>query len=243
MENREKYYTPHIKSVPGDFGKTVLMPGDPLRAKFIAETFLENPVLVNNVRGIQGYTGTYKGVKVSVMASGMGMPSIGIYSYELYNFFGVENIIRVGSAGGMAESVKVRDVLIGMGASTNTNYAAQYNLQGTFAPIADYQLMKLAIEEAEKIGASYKVGNLLSSDVFYNADPSITPKYAKMGVLGVEMEAAALYMNAAYSGKRALAICTVSDHLLTGEALDADLRQTSFTEMMEIALNVAVRMD
>ena len=242
MENREKYYTPHIKAVPGDFGKTVLMPGDPLRAKFIAETFLENPVLVNNVRGIQGYTGTYKGVKVSVMASGMGMPSIGIYSYELFNFFGVENIIRVGSAGGMAESVKVRDVLIGMGASTNTNYAAQYNLQGTFAPIADYQLMKLAIEEAEKIGANYKVGNLLSSDVFYNADPTITEKYAKMGVLGVEMEAAALYMNAAYSGKRALAICTVSDHLLTGEALDADLRQTSFTEMMEIALNVAAIM-
>ena len=234
--------TAHIKAEIGDFGKTVLMPGDPLRAKFIAETFLENPVLVNNVRGIQGYTGTYKGVKVSVMASGMGMPSIGIYSYELFNFFGVENIIRVGSAGGMAENVKVRDVLIGMGASTNTNYAAQYNLQGTFAPIADYQLMKLAIEEAEKIGANYKVGNLLSSDVFYNADPTITEKYAKMGVLGVEMEAAALYMNAAYSGKRALAICTVSDHLLTGEALDADLRQTSFTEMMEIALNVAAIM-
>ena len=242
MENREKYYTPHIKAVPGDFGKTVLMPGDPLRAKFIAETYLENPVLVNNVRGIQGYTGTYKGVKVSVMASGMGMPSIGIYSYELFSFFGVENIIRVGSAGGMAESVKVRDVLIGMGASTNTNYAEQYKLQGTFAPIADYQLMKAAIDEAEKLGVSYKVGNLLSSDVFYNADPDITPKYAKMGVLGVEMEAAALYMNAAYLGKRALAICTVSDHLLTGEALDSDARQTSFTDMMEIALNVAALM-
>ena len=240
--DKSKFYTPHIKATPDDFAKTVLMPGDPLRAKFIAENFLSNAVLVNNVRGIHGYTGEWKGQRVSVMASGMGMPSIGIYSYELYNFFGVENIMRIGSAGAMHESVKVRDIIFGMGACTNSNYAAQFNLQGQFAPIASYDMMKIAIEEAEKIGARYCVGNLLSSDIFYNADPSITPKYAKMGVLGVEMEAAALYMNAAYAGKKALAICTVSDHLLTGEALDADARQNSFTEMMEIALNTAIRL-
>ena len=237
-----KFHTPHIKAEPSDFAKTVLMPGDPLRSKFIAENFLENARLVNNVRGIQGYTGTYKGTPVSVMASGMGMPSIGIYSYELYNFFGVDNIIRVGSAGGISERVKIRDVIIGMGACTTSNYAVQYGLEGTFAPICDYELMKAAIVEAEKIGASYAVGNILSSDIFYNADPSAREKWTGMGVLGVEMEAAALYMNAAYAGKRALAICTVSDHLLTGEALDADARQNSFTDMMEIALGVAVQM-
>ncbi len=237
-----KFHTPHIKAEPSDFAKTVLMPGDPLRAKFIAENFLENARLVNNVRGIQGYTGTYKGVPVSVMASGMGMPYIGIYSYELYNFFGVENIIRVGSTGGTSERVKIRDVIIGMGACTTSNYAVQYNLEGTYAPICDYELMTSAIEEAKKIGASYVVGNILSSDIFYNADPTAREKWTRMGVLGVEMEAAALYMNAAYAGKRALAICTVSDHLLTGEALDADARQNSFTDMMEIALGVAVEM-
>ncbi len=237
-----KFHTPHIKAEPGDFAKTVLMPGDPLRSKFIAENFLEDARLINNVRGIQGYTGTYKGTPVSVMASGMGMPSIGIYSYELYNFFGVENIIRVGSAGGTSDKVKIRDVIIGMGACTTSNYAVQFGLEGTFAPVADYELMRAAIAEAEKIGASYAVGNILSSDIFYNADPTAREKWTKMGVLGVEMEAAALYMNAAYAGKRALAICTVSDHLLTGEALDADARQNSFTEMMEIALGVAVEM-
>ena len=236
------YPTPHINATPEDFAKTVLMPGDPLRAKFIAENFLENARLINNVRGIQGYTGTYKGVPVSVMASGMGMPSIGIYSYELYNFFGVENIIRVGSAGGTSHKVKIRDVIIGMGACTTSNYAVQYNLEGTYAPICDYELMTAAIEEAQKIGASYVVGNILSSDIFYNANPAASEKWTKMGVLGVEMEAAALYMNAAYAGKRALAICTVSDHLLTGEALDSDARQNSFTDMMEIALGVAVQM-
>ena len=237
-----KFHTPHIKAEPADFAKTVLMPGDPLRAKFIAENFLEDARLVNNVRGIQGYTGTYKGVPVSVMASGMGMPSIGIYSYELYNFFGVENIIRVGSAGGTSHKVKIRDVIIGMGACTTSNYAVQYNLEGTYAPICDYELMTAAIEEAQKIGANYVVGNILSSDIFYNANPAASEKWTKMGVLGVEMEAAALYMNAAYAGKRALAICTVSDHLLTGEALDSDARQNSFTDMMEIALGVAVQM-
>ena len=237
-----KFYTPHINATPDDFAKTVLMPGDPLRSQFIAETFLENAKLVNNVRGIQGYTGTYKGERVSVMASGMGMPSIGIYSYELYNFFGVENIIRIGSAGGISPDVKLRDIVIAQGASTTTNFAVQYGLEGTFAPIADYQLMRRAIEEAEKIGASYKVGNLLSSDIFYNADPEASKKWQRMGILGVEMEAAALYMNAAYAGKKALAMCTVSDHLFTGEALDAESRRTSFTEMMEIALNTAINM-
>ncbi len=241
--SNNKFHTPHINASPEDFAKTVLMPGDPLRSKFIAETFLENAKLVNNVRGIQGYTGEYKGKRVSVMASGMGMPSIGIYSYELYNFFGVENIIRIGSAGGISTDVKIRDIIIGQGASTTTNFAVQYGLEGTFAPIASYELMKVTTEEADKIGASYKVGNLLSSDIFYNADPDASKKWQRMGILGVEMEAAALYMNAAYAGKRALAICTVSDHLFTGEALDAQSRQNSFTEMMEIALNTAIRFE
>ena len=240
--DKSKFYTPHIKAAPEDFAKTVLMPGDPLRAKFIAENFLENAVLVNNVRGIHGYTGTYRGERVSVMASGMGMPSIGIYSYELYNFFGVENIMRIGSAGAMNESVRVRDIIFGMGACTTSNFAVQYGLEGAYAPIASYDMMKIAIEEADKIGARYVVGNLLSSDIFYNANKDASKKWTDMGVLGVEMEAAALYMNAAYAKKRALAICTVSDHLLTGESLDSDARQNSFTEMMEIALNTAIRL-
>ena len=236
-------HTPHIKATSADFAKTVLMPGDPLRSKFVAETFLENPRLINNVRGIQGYTGTYKGVPVTVMASGMGMPSIGIYSYELYNFFGVENIIRIGSAGGLADNVQLRDLLIGMGACTNSAYQNQYNLNGNFAPIASFDLLREAVKEAEALGVRYQVGNLLSSDVFYHADPNFNDGWYKMGVLGVEMEAAALYMNAAKAGKRALAICTVSDHILRGEALDADARQNTFTDMMKIALNIAVTMD
>ena len=235
-------HTPHIKATSADFAKTVLMPGDPLRSKFVAETFLENPRLVNNVRGIQGYTGTYKGVPVSVMASGMGMPSIGIYSYELYNFFGVENIIRIGSAGGLADDVQLRDVIIGMGACTNSSYQEQYGLGGSFAPIASYEMLEAAVEEAKALGVRYKVGNLLSSDVFYHANPKFNDGWYKMGVLGVEMEAAALYMNAAAAGKRALAICTVSDHIMRGEALDADARQTTFTDMMKIALEVAIKM-
>ena len=237
------YPTPHINATPEDFGKTVLMPGDPLRAKFIAENFLTDARLVNNVRGIHGYTGTYKNTKVSVMASGMGMPSIGIYSYELYNLFGVENILRVGSAGALQTSVQVRDLILGMGASTNSAYGTQYGLGGTFAPICSSELLKTAVAESEKIGARYHVGNLLSSDVFYNADPNFNQKWIEMGVLGVEMEAAALYMNAAKAKKRALAICTVSDHIITGASLDAEARQNSFTEMMEVALNTAVFMD
>lgn len=234
--------TPHINATPADFAKTVLMPGDPLRAKFIAENFLENARLVNNVRGIQGYTGTYQGTPVSVMASGMGMPSIGIYSYELYNFFGVENIIRVGSAGAISEQVKVRDVVFGMGACTNSNFAEQYRLPGNFSPICDFDLLSSALEEAKKIGVRHHVGNLLSSDTFYSDDPTDSVKFAKMGVLAVEMEAAALYMTAARAGRRALAICTVSDHVVTGESLSSEERQTSFTDMMEIALRTAIAM-
>ena len=235
-------HTPHIKATSADFAKTVLMPGDPLRSKFIAETFLENPRLINNVRGIQGYTGTYNGVPVSVMASGMGMPSIGIYSYELFNFFGVENIIRIGSAGGLADNVQLRDVIIGMGACTNSAYQNQYNLNGNYAPIANYELLSHAVNAARELGVRYQVGNLLSSDIFYHADPNFNQGWYKMGVLGVEMEAAALYMNAAAAGKRALAICTVSDHIMRGEALDADARQNTFTDMMRIALDVATKM-
>lgn len=238
----KNYPTPHINASPADFAKTVLMPGDPLRSKFVAENFLEDARLVNNVRGIQGYTGKYKGESVSVMASGMGMPSIGIYSYELYNFFGVENIMRIGSAGALSEKIKVRDIIFGMGACTNSNYASQFLLDGSFAPIADYGMMKIAIEEAEKLGARYFVGNLLSSDTFYNANPDSQSRWLELGVLGVEMEAAALYMNAAKAKKKALAICTVSDHIITGDSLDSKERQSSFTEMMEIALNTAIRL-
>lgn len=239
---KNEFHTPHINASPADFAKTVLMPGDPLRSKFIAENFLSDVRLVNNVRGIQGYTGTYKSKPVSVMASGMGMPSMAIYSYELFSFFGVENIIRVGSAGALSESVKLRDIIIGMGACTTSSYSSQYNLGGSFAPIASYELMKAAIEEAEKIGARFSVGNILSSDVFYNADPKANEAWQAMGVLGVEMEAAALYMNAAYLKRRALAICTVSDHIITGEEIDAEARQSTFTEMIEIALNTAVKL-
>ncbi len=240
----EKLYpTPHINAVPDDFGKTVLMPGDPLRSKFVAETYFENPVLVNNVRGVHGYTGTYKGVRVSVMASGMGIPSIGIYSYELYNFFGVENIMRIGSAGACQNSVHIRDIIIAMGACTNSGYAAQYQLPGAFAPIADYGMMHAAIEASRAAGATYHVGNLLSSDTFYSDDAEALQRWIRMGVLAVEMEAAGLYMNAARAGKKALAICTVSDHILTGEATSANERQNSFGQMIKIALETAVAME
>ena len=231
--------TPHIAAEIGAFAKTVLMPGDPLRSQFVAQTFLENARLVNNVRGIQGYTGTYKGTKVSVMASGMGMPSIGIYSYELYHFYDVDRIIRIGSAGGISDKVKLRDLVIGMGASTNSNYADQYNLPGTIAPIADYNLLRRAVEVAEEMKVPVTVGNILSSDVFYNADPTFNDRWKKMGILCVEMEAAALYLNAAYAGKQALCMLTISDHLYTGEALSSEDRQNSFHEMMQVALELA----
>ena len=233
------YPTPHIKATPEDFGKTVLMPGDPLRAKFIAENFLEDAKLVNNVRGIHGYTGYYKGKKISVMASGMGMPSIGIYSYELFNFYDVDAIIRIGSAGGIAEGVKLRDVVIGMGACTDSNFASQYRLPGTFAPIADFLLLEKAVALARKQGVNIHVGNLISSDLFYGDYADSLTDWKKMGVLAVEMEAAGLYMNAARCGKKALAMATVSDLPLTGEATTAEERQNTFTQMMEIALRLA----
>jgi len=238
----EKYPTAHIKATPSDFAKTVLMPGDPLRAKFIAENFLEGARLVNNVRGIQGYTGTYMGAPVSVMASGMGMPSMGIYSYELFNFFEVENIIRIGSVGGIADNVKLRDIVFGMGACTNSAYGEQFRLGGSFAPVADFRMLTLAVNEAQTLGVRYHVGNVLSSDIFYNDNPDYNDAWYNMGVLGVEMESAALYMNAARAKKRALAIFTVSDHVRRGESLDADARQNSFTDMMEIALRTAVKL-
>ena len=234
--------TPHIAATPEDFAKTVLMPGDPLRSKFIAENFLTDAKLINNVRGVQGYTGTYEGCRVTVMASGMGIPSIGIYSYELYNFFGVENIIRIGSTGSINNDVKVRDLVFAMGASTNSNYARQFELPGTFAPIADYSLLKTAIGKADEVGVRYHVGNILSSDTFYDAQDDANERWIKMGVLCIEMETAGLYMNAAKAGKKALGMFTVSDHILTGEALSAEERQNSFTQMMEVALKTAVEL-
>ena len=232
--------TPHNSAENGAFAKTVLMPGDPLRAKFIAETFLEDAKLVNNVRGIQGYTGAYKGTPVSVMASGMGCPSIGIYSYELFTMYGVDNILRIGSAGAISPELKLRDVVAGMGACTNSTFAQQYRLPGTFAPIASFELLQFAVEAAREIGVRMPVGNLFSSDTFYDAASS-TMEWGKMGCLAVEMEAAALYCNAAYTHKRALAVCSISDSLVTGEELNAEERQNSFTNMMKIALEVAVK--
>ena len=230
--------TPHNSANKGDIAKTVLMPGDPLRAKYIAEKYLTDVKQFNSVRNMFGYTGKYNGKEISVMGGGMGIPSIGIYSYELFNFYDVDTIIRIGSAGGISDDVKMRDLVIGMGASTNSSYADQYNLPGTIAPIADFGLLRAAVETAEKKGINVKVGNVLSSDVFYNADPTFNDRWKKMGILCVEMEAAALYLNAIAAGKKALCILTISDHLYTGEALDADERQTSFHEMMEVALEV-----
>ena len=231
--------TAHNNAKANDFAKTVLMPGDPLRAKYIAETYLKNPRQVTAVRNMFGYTGTYKGKEISVMGGGMGMPSIGIYSYELFNFYGVDQIIRIGSAGALQDHIKVMDVVIGMGACTDSNYAYQYGLPGTFAPIADYELMNKAIETAKRQGTNVVVGNVLSSDVFYNADPTVNDRWRSMGVLAVEMEAAALYMNAAKAKKKALCMLTISDHIYTGEALCAEDRQLGFGKMMEIALELA----
>ena len=233
--------TPHNEAAKGAFAKTVLMPGDPLRAKFIAETFLEDAKLVNNVRGIQGYTGSYKGTPVSVMASGMGMPSIGIYSHELFHMYEVDNIMRIGSAGAISPKLKLRDVVMGQAACTDSNYAHQFGMSGTFAPIADFKLLETAVAVARRLGVEPPVGNLLSSDIFYNKTYN-SLDWGKMGVLAVEMESAALYCNAAEAGKRALTICTISDSLVTGEELPPADRQTSFTQMMEIALETAVEM-
>lgn len=231
--------TPHNAAQKGDIAKTVLLPGDPLRAQYIAEHYLENPVCFNTVRNMLGYTGTYKGKRVSVMGGGMGMPSIGIYSYELFHVYDVDNIIRVGSAGGLKDDVNLKDVVIAMGACTDSNYAYQYELPGTFAPIADYGLMERAIAAARAMGAPVKVGNVVSSDVFYNDFTKVNEKWAGMGALCVEMEAAALYMNAAAAGKHALAILTISDHLFKEDMLTPEERQTGFHQMMEIALETA----
>ena len=242
--------TPHINVLNEiGFGKTVLLPGDPLRAKFIAENFLENPILVNNVRGVNGYTGYYKDVKVSVMATGMGMPAMGIYSHELFTRFGVENIIRVGSAGSIQEHIGLYDIVLGQGACTDSNWASQFHLPGTFAPIADFTMLCEAVKACENHKATYHVGNINSSDVFYGDHEGVPEGLdsvyglKKMGVMALEMEAAALYMNAARYGKRALCICTISDHVLKGVETTAAERQTAFTTMMQVALEVAVAME
>lgn len=230
--------TPHNEAGKGEIAKTVLMPGDPLRAKYIADHYLEGARCFNTVRNMLGYTGTYHGKEISVMGGGMGMPSVGIYSYELYHFYDVESIIRIGSAGALQDELNARDIVIGMGACTNSDYASQYRLPGTYAPIADYGLLKKAVDVAEEKGIPVKVGNILSSDIFYNDDDSVNEKWRRMGVLAVEMEAAALYMNAARAGKKALCILTISDHLFKEQSLDARERETSFTQMMEIALEL-----
>ncbi len=229
--------TPHIGAQQGEIAETVIMAGDPLRAKFMAENFLENPVQFNHIRGMLGFTGMHDGKRVSVMGHGMGMASIGIYSYELFNFYDVKTIIRVGSAGSINMDLNVGDLCIAMGACTNSNYAMQYELPGTFAPIADFDLLRGAANAADKLGYRYKVGNVMSSDTFYTENAH-NDKWINMGVLAVEMEAAALYMNAARAGKRALTILTISDHILKGEATTAEERQTTFTHMMDVAFSL-----
>lgn len=243
------YPTPHIKAKPKDFAKTVLMPGDPLRSKLIAETFLSDAKLINNVRGVQGYTGTYKGAKITVMASGMGMPSMGIYSHELYTVFGVENIMRIGSAGAIRSDIELCDIVMGMGACTDSSFQWQFNLPGTFATTCDFGMLRTCADIAETKKLRYRVGNLLSSDVFYYDDEAYPKEsepitaWSRMGVMAIDMESAALYMNAARTGKRALAICTISDQLIKKQYLSAEERQTSFTTMMELALETALELD
>jgi purine-nucleoside phosphorylase len=242
MSQAQTIPTAHIEAQEGEIARTVLMPGDPLRAKFIAETFFENPVQFNGVRGMLGFTGTYKGVRVSAMGSGMGAASIGIYSYELFKFYGVDNIIRVGTSGGIGGGVKLKDVVIGMGASTDSNYLAQYGFAGHYAPVASYELLALAVESAKELGTEVKVGNIMTSDVFYNDNKEAYRSWEKMGILAVEMEAAALYANAARLGKNALTVLTVSDMVFTGEATTSEERQTTFTEMLKVGLETAVKL-
>ena len=230
--------TPHIGAKEGDFADTVLMPGDPLRSKFIADNFLENAVLVNNVRGVQGYTGFYHGKRVSVMASGMSMPSIGIYAYELFNFYDVKTIIRVGSAGAISQKLRVRDIVAGMSAYSNASIGRQFGFEGSVAPCCDYDLLKNAIDFGKTIGQPVVPGALFSSDWFYDESNTLE-RLKKLGVLAVEMETASLYLCAARAGKKALTLCTISDNPFTGESLSADERQNSFTQMMKIALEIA----
>ena len=229
--------TPHIGAKLGEIAKTVIMAGDPLRVKLMSEMFLENAVQFNNVRGMLGYTGTYKGKRVSVMGHGMGMPSIGIYTYELFNFYGVESIIRVGSAGAIRTDLHVGDLVIAMGACTDSNYARQFELNGTFAPIANFDLLRRAVDACDRLGYRYQVGNVLTTDIFYEEHPQLD-EWINMGVMAKEMEIAALYMNAARAGKKALALCTISDHIITGEVTTAEERQTKFTNMMDVAFSL-----
>ncbi len=233
--------TPHNAAKEGEIAKTVLMPGDPLRAKFIAETYLTDAVCFNQVRNMLGFTGTYQGKRVSVMGGGMGIPSVGIYTYELFHFYGVESVIRIGSAGALADEVNLRDVVVASGACTDSNYAAQFRLPGTFAPIASYSLLEKSVAAAREKGIPVRAGNVLSADAFYDDREDALLLWKKMGVLAVEMEAAALYMNAARAGKKALCLLTISDCPLRGESLPAKERETGFTQMMEIALSVAAR--
>lgn len=231
--------TPHNGAKKGDFAKTVLMPGDPLRAKYIAETYLEDVKLVTSVRNMFGYTGKYKGKEISVMGGGMGIPSIGIYSYELFNFYDVDNVIRIGSAGAYQDDMEIKDVVIAMGACTDSNYAAQFGLPGTYAPIASYELLQKAVNIAKEQGTPVKVGNVVSSDCFYNANKNAAALWRDMGCLCCEMEAAALYMNAAKAKKNALCILSISDHIFKGVEISAEERQVGFGKMMEIALELA----
>ena len=237
MSKNNNTPTPHIGAKKGEIAPFVIMAGDPLRAKFMADHYLETPVLFNNVRGMLGFTGTYKGKPVSVMGHGMGIPSIGIYTYELFNFYGVKSIVRIGSCGACHKGLKIGDLVLAMGACTDSNYAAQYQLPGTFAPIADYDLLTKAVDACKKLKYRYHVGNVLSTDTFYSDTPG-TDKRMKMGVLAVEMEAAALYMNAARSGNRAMSLFTISDHILTGEATTSEERQTTLCKMMDVALSL-----
>lgn len=238
MKNNEFKETPHIKPNGVEIAETILLPGDPLRAKFIAENFLENPVLFNEVRGMLGYTGEYKGKKVSVMGTGMGSPSMAIYSWELINVFGVKNLIRIGSCGAMQTDIKLYDIILAMGAATNSNFAHQYNLPGQMPITASFELLEKAKKAADEKNYKVHVGNVLSSDVFYNADETATAKWANMGILAEEMETTSLYLNAASAGVKALTILTVSDHMITHEQTTQEERQTSFTKMMEIALDL-----
>lgn len=230
--------TPHIGAICGEIAERVIMAGDPLRAKFMAERYLENPRLVSQVRGMYCYTGTYKGKEVSVMGHGMGISSIGIYTFELYNFYGVKRIIRTGSCGAYQPYLHIGDIVIAQAACDNSNYALQYGLPGTYAPIATYELLSAAVEKAKDMGVKYAVGNILASEIFYNDDPDVWKRWQRMGVLAVEMEASALYMNAARSGNEALCICTVSDSLVTHEETTSEQREKTFTDMMEIAFEI-----
>lgn len=230
--------TPHIGAKQGEIAKTVLMPGDPLRAKKLAETYLDNVVCYSEIRGMLGFTGTFRGKPVSVQGSGMGVPSMGIYSYELFNFYDVETIIRIGSAGALDPALELGDIVIGMAACTNSNYGSMFNLEGSFAPVADWELLKKADAAAQRLGVRYKVGNIFTSDTFYGESGEFAEKYRDMGVLAVEMETAGLYMNAARAGKKALAIFTISDCFFKEGVATAEQRQDSFTDMMEVALEL-----